>query len=457
MTSVLTGSLLFFYRRIFKGGGKLSNMMGMGLTCLFTVVFFFNSTLAQGEDLLELYEMACQNDTRLAVAESSVGSSRARLDQSRSWIKPQVNLKLNYKENRGTYNYPSKNYSLTLTQSLLDYERWYAVDEGIADVLQSEANYEVAAQDLIMRVATAYFNLLGAEGDLGLARAEKQAVAQQLSHVRVRLAAGLSAITELYEVQAAYDLVVAQEVSAQSSLYNAREAVYEIVGKNVNDVIKLKGDIPLIEPKPRSISAWADLALQSSLVIIAQQAAVDSSSEALSRAEAGHLPTVDLLAGRIFSDTAGDKFGFKTTNSYVGVELEVPLYSGGYISAKVKEAGEKLVQEQAMLEQVRRAAVRDSRSAYLAVNADIALVKAYKQAVISTKAALSATKSELKAGTRTLLDVLDSQRGFYVAENDLSRARYHYLLSVIALKQAIGDLQVSDLELINSLLRGNVR
>ncbi len=419
------------------------------------------STVVHGESLVDLYNLALKSDTQIAIAESSLNTVRIRRDQSSSAIKPQINFSANVTEYKtdvtgsGQDDYRNTGYSLTLTQSLLNYDSWNAIDEADAYVAQAEAQYEAEKQNLIIRVATAYFDLLAAEDDLELAKAEKRAIDQQLNQTKQRFEVGLSAITDVHEAQAGYDLAVAQEIAAQSALDNAREAIHEIAGRGIGNIAKLTSEVPLTSPDPADIQSWVDLALQKNLSVIAQQAAMKASSESLDRAKAGHYPTLNLVAGHSYSDSNGSSAftNRETTSNNIGLQLSVPIYSGGLTSSKIKEATNTHSQAKTTLEQTRRATVRQSRSAYLAVNAGIGQVKARKQAVASAQKALEATQAGFEVGTRTTVDVLNAQRELFRAESGYSRARYDYLLSLLGLKQAVGNLQLADLTSINSLLK----
>ena len=418
-------------------------------------------SVLHAEDLLDVYNKALTSDTQLAIAESSLKTVRLRHDQSGSAIKPQINFSANLSENQsdvtgaGTDNYQSTGYSLTLTQSLLNYDSWNAIDEASAYVLQAEAQYEAAKQNLITRVATAYFNLLAANDTLELAKAETRAISQQLNQTKQRFEVGLSAITDVHEAQAGYDLAVAQEIAAQSTLDNAREVIREIAGQSIGKIAKLDKDVPLTPPIPQDIDQWVELALQKNLNVIAQQAAIKASTESVARSKAGHMPTLNLVASHSYSDSSKSSSisARESTSNTISLQLSVPIYSGGLTSSRVKEAANSLSQAKTTLDQTRRATIRQARSAYLSVNAGIGQVKARKQALASAQKALEATQAGFEVGTRTTVDVLNAQRELYRAQSNYARGRYDYLLTVLGLKQAVGNLQVADMESVNSLLK----
>ncbi len=433
------------------------NIMRLGYTCIFIVAtLFFNSIKVQAETLLEFYNIALQSDTKLALARSSLGGASARLEKSASWLKPQINLLANQKWNntdyiRATSSYPSSFLSLTLTLPLFDYGRWLDVDEARAYITHEEALYASSRQDLIIRVATVFFDLLAAQESLALAKTEQHVFGQQLSQTTQRFDAGFSTTVDVHEAQAAYDLAVAQEITAQSDLDTAQEAVFEIAGQPLGSASRLKEDIPLTLPEPQNIDSWVELALQNNFDVLAQQAVVDAANEALSGVKAEHLPTLSLVTGLTYLNTLGSLYEEESTTRYVGFELDIPIYSGGLTTAKTKEASLFLTQAKTTLEQIRRSTVGQSRSAYLAVNVGIALINARKQSTRSAEAVVVAMEAEFKAGRRTVVEVLDAQRDLFRAQNELIHARYDYLLALLALKKSVGSLHDSDLASIDSL------
>jgi len=420
---------------------------------LVAAIFFFNVSVAQGADLLEIYELALQNDPGFAIVGSTLEVTRSQLEQSKSMLRPHLSLSAKPQIIRGTEHLTSSNFNISITQSLFDYDSWNAVDESAAYVSHDEAELKEAGQELMAHVSRVYFDLLAAEEGVRLAEAETRSVKLQLQELQQKYHAGYATVAELYGVQAAHDLILAEGIEAQSALDNAREAVYEITGEDPGGIAVLKEDIPLVMPDPEDINAWVHLALEKNLDIIAQQATIEALGESLSRARAGYMPSLDLVAGYTFSDTTGAKFGKKTSNQYIGVELTVSPYSGGLTTAKVKEATEKYIQAQTVLEKIQRETTSKVRRAYLAVHAGIAQVKARQRYIVSSRAMLEATQDALKAGSKTQADLLDAQRDMYHAETELARARYDYLLSVLTLKQVVGSLSYSDIKSVNDLLK----
>ncbi len=411
---------------------------------------------ALASDLLGVYHQALESDPQLRAAEAAHRAAMEIRPQSRSALLPQVNLSAERNTidsditGLGNRNYDTNGYTLSLVQSIYHHDTYVQLRQADAGIAQADAELRAAGHGLILRVAEAYFNLLAAEDNLEFAEAEKRAISQQLRQTKQRFEVGLSAITDVHEAQASHDLAVAQEIAAQNQLEIAREVLRELTGNEPDGTAPLSGEMALVGPEPADIDQWVETALQQNLGLLATEASVNAAREEVKRRQSGHYPSLDLVASRRYSDTRdAPSFGNESTTNTIGLQLNVPLYSGGRTSATVREAGHRLTQALEGLDQQRRATVRQTRSAYLGVIAGISRVKALKQSLSSTQTALEATQAGFEVGTRTVVDVLNSQRLVYLARRDYARARYDYLLATLSLKQAAGTLDVADLESIN--------
>ncbi len=411
---------------------------------------------ALASDLLGVYHQALESDPQLRAAEAAHRAAMEIRPQSRSALLPQVNLSAERNTidsditGLGNRNYDTNGYTLSLVQSIYHHDTYVQLRQADAGIAQADAELRAAGHGLILRVAEAYFNLLAAEDNLEFAEAEKRAISQQLRQTKQRFEVGLSAITDVHEAQASHDLAVAQEIAAQNQLEIAREALRELTGNEPDGTAPLSGEMALVGPEPADIDQWVETALQQNLGLLATEASVNAAREEVKRRQSGHYPSLDLVASRRYSDTRdAPSFGNESTTNTIGLQLNVPLYSGGRTSATVREAGHRLTQALEGLDQQRRATVRQTRSAYLGVIAGISRVKALKQSLSSTQTALEATQAGFEVGTRTVVDVLNSQRLVYLARRDYARARYDYLLATLSLKQAAGTLDIADLESIN--------
>ncbi len=426
-----------------------------------TSALMLGAASLQAEDLLDVYRMAQQSDPTLRAAEAGNQAAQQGRAQSRASLLPQVNLSANITQNQRDINgsntdYDSNGYNLSLVQSLYHHDYYKQLKKADAGIAQANAQYEAARQGLILRVAEAYFNLLASQDNLATAEASKRAIKQQLRQTQQRFEVGLTAITDVHEAQAGYDAAVAAEIGARNNLDIAREALREITGQEPLVPAALQDAMPLLSPEPADIGQWVDKARGQNLSLIAAEAAARAAAEELGRREAGHYPTLDLVANHNYSDTTDDPSptsGGEYTNTSIGVQLSVPIFSGGLTTAQSREARALLTQAQESLEAQRRATEREVRSAYLGITAGISQVKARKQALSSAQTALEATQAGFEVGTRTAVDVLNSQQVRYSAQSAYSRSRYDYLLATLKLKQAAGSLSEEDITLVNGWLK----
>lgn len=343
-------------------------------------------------------------------------------------------------------------YSLNLTQPIFHGDRYFRLKQADNSIKQADAELSAAQINLALRVSTAYFDVLAAIDNLTFAEAEKRSLSQQLEQAKQRFEVGLTAVTDVQEAQAGYDRAVADEIQATNNIDNTREALREITGQYLMDLDPLIESFPLVTPEPADIDSWSNTAISSNLDVIAAMHAVDIARDEIKVQRSGHLPTVDLTARRTYSesDTNGDS---ENTNNSIGLQLNVPLYSGGAVSSRTRASHERLQQQLDLLEQIRRQAHRQSRESYLGVISGISRIKALQQAVVSSEVALEATRAGFEVGTRTAVDVVTSERALFQAKRDLSRARYDYIISTLNLKQAAGLLTVDDIDQINQWLQ----
>lgn len=417
---------------------------------------------AQGEDLRDVYRLAQENDPQLRAAAAGHRAALEVKPQARAFLLPNVNFgaqtQLSDVEIKqpvsNTYDYKSSGYSLSLRQAIYHHDYYVQLRQADASIARADAEYGSAVQALVVRVAEAYFNLLAAEDNLRFAEAEKTAIAQQLRQTQQRFEVGLSAITDVHEAQAGYDAAVAQEIVAQNVLENAREVLRELTGQDHSTLAPLADEIPLQRPEPEDIDQWVETALRENLQLLAADASAQIAREEVSRRRAGHYPTLDLVASHNWSDTteAQTVTANENVSNIIGLQLNIPLYAGGAVSSRTREATHLYSQAQEGLELTRRATVRQTRDAYLGVTAGISTVEARRQALASARTAQEATQAGYEVGTRTAVDVLNLQRELFRAERDYARARYDYALSTLRLKQAAGILTEADLEHVNGWL-----
>lgn len=440
---------------------KLNNMPIH--TALFLACFLLSAN-SGAADLLEVYRLAEQNDPAYLQQTATYRAALEARPQALSGLLPAVALSA--KTTRveqdissasrfsrpGEFDYNDHGYTLSLTQPVFRRERFVALGQADSEISRAEAELAGAEQDLIVRIAARYFDVLAGIDNLEFAQAEVKSLNRQLQQARQRFEVGLSAITDVQEAQAGFDLAVSREIQAKNAVDNAREAVRELSGDYVTAFAGLGQNMPLVKPDPETIESWTQLSLTQNLAVIAAGHAAERARKEIKRRAAGHYPTLDLIASKNY-DSSGGRFGAnKTHTASIGLQLQIPLYSGGRVSSQTRQAHENYNAAIYAQERSRRLAERRTREAYLGVISGISQVRALNQAVISSETALAATEAGFEVGTRTAVEVVASQRATSEARRDYSRARYAYILDTLRLKQAAGTLSPEDLNIINTWL-----
>ncbi|MGQ0696747.1 MAG: TolC family outer membrane protein [Panacagrimonas sp.] len=428
---------------------------------------------AGANELIRVYELALRQDTQLQAARYGRDAAVEVRPQARAALLPQINGSYGYQDQaeEGTEGFGGgpeadvdrdstlKALTVTLDQTVFDWAAFKRYDQAGTQVALAQAQYRNAEQGLVLRTAETYFGLLAAADNLRFAVAEKSAVERQLELARRRFDVGLSAITDVQEAQARFDLTVAQEITAEQQVAAAREAVVEITGPTENKTVALQDEIPLRLPEPPAVDQWLATARQNNLDLVAASLQADIAGKGVGIARAGHLPTVGAQAQYQDSEADGARFTGELETETLGLQVRVPIFAGLATRSRVNQAQATEEQLKAQREGALRSVERRTRDAYLGVIAGASRVKALKQAVVSGTTALEASETGLEVGTRTAVDVLNAQRDLYSAQRDLysaqrdyARARYDYLLSVLRLKSAAGTLAGKDLEEIDGLL-----
>lgn len=406
------------------------------------------------ENLQTVYQLATQKDPVVQRAAANRDAASARIDVSKASLLPSISLSASAgrsaNDNLRFSGTNSTGASVQARQSVFSWSNWQNLSRAEKVALQSQTVYDVEVQSLILRVTTAYFNVLKASDNLTFVAAEKRSVERQLEQTKQRFAVGLTAITDVHEAQAQFDSVVAREINSENELENAREALREITGQYHAQIAQLNTDkFSTSSPSPAVVTDWVNIAEQNNLTLKAQRIALDVSALDIDLAKAGHLPTLDATANVGVSKVSGLERG---DSSSIGLSLSVPIYSGGGIEAGVRVAQANYVEVSQALEQSHRSVVRQIRSSFNNVNSQMSQIRALEQAVISAQSALQATEAGFEVGTRTIVDVLLSTRNLFDAQRNLSSARYDYILAQLQLRQAAGNLNESDLLAINSAL-----
>lgn len=420
---------------------------------------------AGAADLLQVYRDAVGYDAQLAAARAQLDAGRERLPQARAGLLPSIGLSANTTFNDARIDAPisagrrynSHGYAVQLTQPLFRRQNTIQYEQGKSLVSQAELQYEVARQDLILRVAQAYFDVLLAQDALVVAQSQKTAIAEQLEQAKRNFEVGTSTIVDTHEAQARYDLVVAQEIAARNDLEVKQAALRQLIGKEPERLAGLRDAVQIQTPQPNQMDAWVDSAQRNAYTVRLQDLALDIARQEVARNRAGHYPTVDLVASHSYNKQGSSVASLSASEfsaNAIGVQLGVPIYQGGAISSREREAAalrEKAVQD---LEAVRRNAAQSARQSYLGVTSGLAQVKALEQALVSSQSALDSNKLGYEVGVRINIDVLNAQQQLYATRRDLARARYDTLLAQLRLKAAAGTLGEEDVQAVNALLDG---
>ncbi len=410
------------------------------------------SSSAWADSLAEIYDLAKQNDPQLLSVAAQRDRAFEAITSSRSALLPQINLTAGYNLTRGDTEYDSNlisdvsNDSNALTagvnfsQELYNRASWITLDTAEKSARQADATYAAAQQGLILRVSQAYFEVLRAQDNLVFVRAEKAAVGRQLEQTKQRFEVGLSAITDVHDAQAQYDAVLADEVLAENDLINSYESLREITGQEHKNLNVLDTNRFSATRTNSPAETLIDEAKTKNLSLLSARISQDIARDNISLASSGHLPTLSLDGGYNYGDTSNSARDNTTDNFNIGVNLAVPLYTGGNVTSQTKQAEFAYVAASEDLEAQYRSVVKDVRAQNNNINASIGALKAYEQSVVSARSALEATEAGFDVGTRTIVDVLDATRRLYDANKNLSDARYNYILSVLQLRQAVGTL-----------------
>ncbi|MBW8189707.1 outer membrane channel protein TolC [Neiella marina] len=420
-----------------------------------------SSAATLADDLHQIYQKALEKDPALRQAIASRDAAMEATGVSMAALLPQIALSAEFysqSSNRDAREVDNQNATLSLSQSIYDRSNWVNLDRSDKVASQAETSYQAALQDLMLRVSTAYFDVLSAGDQLEFVQATKKAIARQLEQTKQRFAVGLTAITDVHEAQAEYDQSVADEIVALNDLENSYEGLREITGmyhKDLN-VLNTKRFSP-VQPEPKQSADWQNLATNQNLNLIISQLGVDIAMQDIELAQSGHWPTFSLFAQLNTSDNDYDDPSVAASASYshytdnvIGIQMDLPIYSGGATSASTRVARANYVEASEQLNETYRGVMRGVINAYNNVKASISAVKAFEQTVISRESSLQATEAGFEVGTRTIVDVLDSTRNLFDAKSQLSSARYNYILSVLQLKFAAGNLSEQDIVLINN-------
>ncbi|OGA17938.1 MAG: channel protein TolC [Betaproteobacteria bacterium RIFCSPLOWO2_02_FULL_66_14] len=425
------------------------------------------SAAAQG--LMQVYQDAKAYDAQFAAARFALQAGLEKLPQGRALTLPSASLSANTTHSRidfksdnasivpgSTRDLRSYGYTLSFSQPIYRRQNLIQYDQAGYQVRQAEAVFGQAGQDLILRVSQAYFDVLAAEDTLGLVRAQKTAISEQLAQAKRNFEVGTATITDTHEAQARFDLAAAQEIAAQNDLDAKKRALQQLTGKEYGSLKPLRSDVKLSGPEPSRMDDWVGLAEKQSYPVQVQEAVAEISQLEVKRNAAAHQPTVDLVASYGWVAQNASQFsvvGGNTTTGTVGVQLAVPLFAGGALQSRDREAAANFDKARQDLEFSRRASALATRQSYLAVINGIAQVGALEQALVSSQSALASNKLGYEVGVRINIDVLNAQQQLFSTQRDLALARYNTILNHLRLKSAAGALREEDVEIVNRALQ----
>lgn len=428
---------------------------------------------AQGADLLAVYRDAVANDQVFAAAQASQIAGQEKLPQARAGLLPTLSASASTTWNDNDYQrrqagaakavgeYNSHAWSVQLTQPLFRWQNWVQYKQGELQVAQADLQFGLARQDLIVRVAQAYFDVLLSQETLATAKSQKVAIAEQLESAKRNFEVGTATITDTHEAQSRYDLAVAAELAADNDLTVKRQVLRSVIGKEPDALKGLKPGVQLGRPQPDNMNHWVQAAEEGALNVQLGQLALENADREIEKQRAGHYPTLDLVASRGRSSQtgalntlgiAGGAAGSDTNTNTIGLQLAIPIYAGGAVVSRDREAVALREKSIADLENARRQSTLLARQAYLGVTSGLAQVKAYEAAVTSSQSALESNKLGYEVGVRINIDVLNAQSQLFDTRQKLVKARLDTLAALLKLKAAAGTLSEDDVAAVNTLL-----
>ena len=445
---------------------------------------------AMGKDLLGVYEDALKSDPQIREAEANRRAARESRPQAWSQLLPQLNGtgEISRTKTDGTtanssggtdptdptnqipigVAVPFKStvdttaWNIQLRQSVFSWANWQTLRRANHQVAQAEADYQTAEQDLIFRVSQRYFDVLSAKDNVDAEQAAQEAISRQLDQANKRFEVGLIAITDVQEAKAARDSATAAVIAAKRALSTAEELLREYTDQQYSELSRPNDTMPLQSPEPADAEKWVELSMEQNLSLISSRLAADIARDNVGIARSGHLPSLDIVGNHGKTDeTTTQDFGSQRLytdldtdrkNNYIGLQVTVPLFSGGLTQSQVRQSQYFWIAARERMTRVSRETERSARDAYLGVISEISRVQALRQALESSQTALKATEAGYEVGTRTAVDVLTSRQTLVRAQTDYARSRYDYILNVIQLKLAAGNLDRDTLREVNQWL-----
>ena len=423
---------------------------------------------AKAENLSDVYELALKNDPLLRAAEATYRAGKENKTQGIAGLLPTLSISgsTNWNEYRVEEQlidqYNSNSYFANLNQPIFRLDKWFQFERGSALSEAASAEFAYQQQETMIRVASAYFNVLNSIDSLNAARAEEKAIGRQKDLAKKRFDVGLAAITEVQETQAAFDLTVVSRIAREAQLDSAQETLTSIVGRDIKLLSPLIDEFEISLPDPLDRESWVSLGIQNNYQLKSAKFQRDAAQAAARGSASNHLPQIDLVGRVSQSTTKQGKFGGFIQNPLFGIEQDtrqysiqftLPLYAGGAISSARRQAYANYDRSKEQAIYTERTTIRDVRSNHFGVQTQVANVTARKQALASAESALEATQVGYEVGTRNTVDLLDAQKRLFQAQRDYASSRYEYIISMLRLKASVGSLNPNDLLKISSQMK----
>ena len=451
---------------------------------LMALALTLGSAVSQAESLRDIYELALANDAQLKAEEAQYLANLETENLSRSRLLPQINGNYSYTDSDSDVNAISpaftetgfetiktfsntdittEGYQLSLNQALFDLPAWFSFQSGKEFTKQAEATFAANQQNLIVRVVEAYLLVLRAQDNLEASKAQERAFERQLEQTQQRFEVGLIAITDVYEAQAAYDLSQVNRIVDENNVSVALERLSVLTGRSHDNLDVLKEDLEIKLPEPSDRAAWVDFALENNFNLLAANYAEEAARQAAKASQLEHAPKVSGLIAYEDYETDGDFTRRPSTGLDVApdrdtedqlwqIRLDLPIYSGGAISANRRRAAQEFNAARENRINLARNTVTSTRSLHMTVVSDVARVAARKQSIVSSRSALDATQAGYEVGTRNVVDVLNAQNTLFAAQRDYANSRYDYIINMLRLKEQAGLLSPQDVYNLDSYL-----
>lgn len=425
------------------------------------------SQAVQADDLMSLWGVAELNDSKYLSAKHQYFSDQEIIDLSRADLLPSVSFQYEHKTTQQDFiqsdnsvysgtdaTYPTTSYGLSLTQSVFDYARWERFSQSKISANRAAVEYKLAKQELLLRLSESYFLVLERTDQLETLQAEKNAMLKHLTMSEKKHQSGLGRRVDVEESRARYLNALSKEVELESRLNDSRYALREVIGKEAGELSKLSPDLALKKPIPESADEWVEMSVNRNLELQSMNLALDIAGVEIGALRAEHYPTVDLIYTFKNTNTEGSVFGgaSEINNSDLAIQLNVPIYSGGKTSSRIRQASEKRSSAYEDRNEKLRSVERSAHDAYSRIGEAIIKVDALDQSVKAQQHLLVSKKSGYQSGQSSLIEILDAEQDLSAAQQALTKSRYDYVLNVLRLKFSAGDLQEEDLVLVNGWL-----